>query len=72
MVIRFRVGSTPIRLPTNLLKQLFESRRKCQLRFVAFPKHVAGLLREIMKVDPYVASGGSGEVFPSNLPAFLR
>ena len=39
---------------------------------MAFPKRVAGLLRQIMKVDPYVASGGSGEVFPSNALAFFR
>jgi hypothetical protein len=34
--------------------------------------HIAGLLRQVVKVDPCVASGGSSEVFPSNLLAFLE
>jgi hypothetical protein len=51
--------------------EFFESSGERQPSFVTFPKSVAGRVRQILKQDPYVASGRACKIFPPDLLTVL-
>src|SRR5262249_11298948 len=60
-------------LPSLLgCKQRFKTRRKSQLPSVLLPQGVSRRLRQIVKIDPHVASRRTGKIFPPDLLVFLR